>query len=284
MKISKYRFMQVWLGALLLCAAQLALAQVATVFQMTGTAQAVPGAGAARALRTGDAVNQGDTVVTGDMSTLVLRFGDGHVAALSGKSRMTISAFEYNRMDPAKSNVLLSLLEGGMRAVTGLIGKANPQKVAYRASNATIGIRGTDVNIATAAGLVSVTVNDGLITFQLPGQPPVSIPAGQGLIKRPDGTVRSAPAAQIIAALRAEAVQAAAAANAPGATQDQKDAAAAQATALNTIVSALNTATSSSITDGVTKAAAAAAAPPTPPAPPKPPVPPPVGGKGASPS
>ncbi|MBI3715719.1 MAG: FecR domain-containing protein [Betaproteobacteria bacterium] len=283
MNISKSRFMQVWLGALLLCVAQLALAQVATVFQMTGTAQAVPGAGAARVLRTGDAVNQGDTVVTGDMSTLVLRFGDGHVAALTGKSRMTISAFEYNRMDPTKSNVLLSLLEGGMRAVTGLIGKANPQKVAYRASNATIGIRGTDATIMTAAGAVSVVVHDGMITFTLPGQQSVSIPAGQGLIKRPDGTVRSAPAAQIIAALRAEAAAAAALANAPGATQAQKDAAAADAAALNAMVSALNTATSSSIVDAVTKAAAAAAAPPTPPAPPKPPVPP-VTGKGASPS
>src|SRR5438309_1955263 len=140
MKLSIAKQFQVLLGVALLCLSELAMAQAATIFEMTGTAQAVPGAGTPRALRKGDTVNQGDTIVTSAGTTAIVRFDDGQIVALTGSSRFTISTYQYNRAEPAKSNVLFSLLEGGMRAVTGLIGKARPQQVAYRASNATIGI------------------------------------------------------------------------------------------------------------------------------------------------
>lgn len=162
-----------------------AMAQVATVFELTGTATATAGApqGApaapARSLRKGDNVNQGDTVATGAASSIVLRFEDGQVAALSANSRMNVAAYSYNKAEPAKSNVLLNLVEGGMRAITGLIGKARPAAVAYKAGNATIGIRGTDASFAVSGGNVVVTVLSGQIAFTFNGQT-VTVPAGQG--------------------------------------------------------------------------------------------------------
>ncbi len=270
-----------FLGAALSCMAELAFAQAATLFELSGTAQAIPNVGAPRTLRMGDTLNQGDTVATGANSSAVLQFADGHVVALSGASRATITTYMFDQANPANGKVSITLAEGGMRAVTGSIGKANPSAVSYQAADAKIAVQGTDVNIATAAGLVAVTVNDGLITFQLPGQQAVSIPAGQGLIKKRDGTTSSAPAAQIIAALRALAATSAALANAPGATQEQKDAAAATAAAATDMVAALSTATSSSITTAINRANAISARPPTPPAPPNPPVPPTFPGKGS---
>jgi ferric-dicitrate binding protein FerR (iron transport regulator) len=186
-----------------------AYAQVASVFELTGTATATagtaPGAppAAARTLRKGDAVNQGDTVATGQSSSIVLRFEDGQIAALSANSKMAIANYTYNRAEPAKSNVLLSLVEGGMRAVTGLIGKARPQSVSYRAGNATIGIRGTDVTFALAGGNLVVTVQNGLISFTFGGQT-VTVPAGQGTqvnTMTPNAPVVVVPAATIAAAL-----------------------------------------------------------------------------------
>jgi hypothetical protein len=183
---------------------QPALAAPAVISALTGTAQAIPGAGAPRALRIGDDANQGETVATGENSSLVLRFEDGQVVALTSRSRMAVNAYTFNRTDPAKSNVLLSLLDGDMRAITGLIGRRDPSTVAYRAGNITIGIlRATDVTIAISGCDVAVTAADGDITRTFNGQT-VSIPAGEGALALCNGQIQSAPAAQIIAGFAAQ--------------------------------------------------------------------------------
>ena len=254
----------------LLATAGAVSAQVATVFEMTGSATAAvtpptPAAGApaapapvGRALRKGDAVNQGETISTGAMSSIVLRFSDGQVVALSATSSMAINDYVFNQAEPAKSNVLLSLLNGGMRAVTGLIGKARPQAVAYRAGNATIGIRGTDTTISNVAGNVAVTVANGLVTFTV-GNQTVSVPAGQGVFQpRGQTTIVVQSAAQITAQVATAATAAAAAAAAPGATQEQKDIAAAL-TAVSAALTIQNTqALQNAITAAVRTAPAAA--------------------------
>lgn len=129
-----------------------AWAQVATIAELKGSAQAVPAVGAPRDLRQGDSLNQGETVSTKAMSSAVIRFEDGQIVALTQNSRLAINSYNYNKMEPAKSNMLLSLLDGGMRAVTGLIGKAKPENVTYKAANATIGIRGTDLEVGVGDG------------------------------------------------------------------------------------------------------------------------------------
>ncbi len=203
MKMSFGKFISLFLGAALFCAAELAAAQAATVFELSGTAQATPPGGTARVLRKGDSVSQGETVSTGAVSSAVLRFEDGQVAALASNSRLVISAYVYDRTDASKSNVLISLLQGGMRAVTGLIGKARPQQVAYRAAGATIGIRGTDTNVTVDGNVVAVSVTDGQVSFSFGGQT-VVLSAGQAVITTPSGAVQRVPASGLAAALRAQ--------------------------------------------------------------------------------
>jgi len=181
--------------------AGLALANTATVTSVTGTVQAQTGTAPARALRTGDLVRQGDTVTTGPASAAVLRFEDGQVSALTANSRMTITAYQYNPQTQT-GNVLLSLISGGMRAITGLIGRRSPDNVAYRAASATIGIRGTDITIVTDSGNVVVTVADGVISFRVGTAAPVVVTAGNAVSLTPQG-IRSGPAAAIINALPA---------------------------------------------------------------------------------
>lgn len=176
----------------------------AVVTSVTGTAQAQLGTAPARQLRQGDEVGQGATVSTGANSSLVLKFDDGQVAALTANSRMTITAYQYNPQTQS-GNVLLSLIDGGMRAITGLIGRRTPSQVAYRAATATIGIRGTDVVIATAAGNVVVTVNEGSITFTFAGQT-ITVPAGQGAFTR-EGRITPGAAQQVVSQLPANLQQ-----------------------------------------------------------------------------
>jgi hypothetical protein len=165
-------------AASLLC--QLALAaNNAVVTSAVGMVQAQAGSAPARAIRTGDELTQGDTIFTGPQSSVVLKFDDGQVAALTANSRMTITTYNYNPATQSGSS-LLSLVNGGMRAITGLLGKKSPDRVAFRAATATIGIRGTDFTIAVAGDNVVVTVKDGAVTFTM-GTKSVVIPAGQAV-------------------------------------------------------------------------------------------------------
>lgn len=181
--------------------AGLALANTATLTSVTGAVQAQTGTAPARTLRVGDLVRQGDTVITGPASAAVLRFEDGQVSALTANSRMSITAYQYNPQTQS-GNVLLSLITGGMRAITGLIGRRSPDKVGYRAATATVGIRGTDITIITDGGNVVVTVADGVISFQVGTGPVTVVTAGNAVSLTPAG-IRSGPAAEIIAALPA---------------------------------------------------------------------------------
>jgi hypothetical protein len=159
----------------------------ATATSVTGTVQAQAGSAPARTIRQGDIVRQGDTISTGASSSAVLRFEDGQIVALTANSRMTISNYSYNSQS-GSGNVLLSLIGGGMRAISGLIGRNSPQNVTYKAASATIGIRGTDADIVIGPAGVVATVNDKSITFALPGQAPVVISTGEAIFARPDGT------------------------------------------------------------------------------------------------
>src|SRR4051812_45297668 len=171
--------------ALIACAfAQLVFANSAVVTSLTGTVSAQSGT-ASRTLRQGDEVVQGATIKTGPQSSAVLRFADGQVAALTANSTMAITTYQYEAQTGTGS-VLLSLVQGGMRAITGLIGKSPPTKVTSRAATATIGIRGTDVTIVTNGGDVTVSVTEGAISFAYAGKTLV-IPAGQGVNAKKDG-------------------------------------------------------------------------------------------------
>lgn len=190
----------VFFGLALAALSQFALAAPAVVTDLFGTAQATPASGASRALKNGDSVNERDTIQTGDKSGLVMRFEDGQIAALGANSRMTVSAYNYDAKEPAKSNVLLSLLTGGMRAITGFIGKSRPDKVSYIAGTATIGIRGTDVVFATTGGRnVVVTVLDGRISFKYEGKT-IEVSAGNAVLAK-DGSLTEGTIAAINAAL-----------------------------------------------------------------------------------
>lgn len=184
----------VLLALMALLFTDLALAASAVVTSLTGSVQVQTGSATPRTLRQGDEVAQGDTIATGPASSVVLRFDDGQVAALTANSRMQITAFTYNA--PARTgNILLSLVVGGMRAITGLIGHNQPNNVNFRAATATIGIRGSDGMIVTDGTSVVVTVTDGAFTFTYAGET-IVIPAGRGAFGA-DGRVTPGTAAEI---------------------------------------------------------------------------------------
>ena len=136
----------------------------ATVTQVSGTANMTPKTGNAVALAEGQRVESGVGIKTGSNSTVTLRFDDGHMIALSSDTNFVIDDYRFNAHKPAEGGFLSTLVRGGMRSVTGLLGKANPADVKVKVDVATAGIRGTDFQLFYDGGRLFITVREGAIS------------------------------------------------------------------------------------------------------------------------
>lgn len=114
-----------------------------TVTHLSGTLSVVRADGAARILSRKSEVQQGDTLSTQRDSYAQINFTDGSVMTLRPNTQMRIEDYRFAQNQPQNDGSLFRLLMGGLRTVTGLIGKRGNQD-AYRigTSTATIGIRG----------------------------------------------------------------------------------------------------------------------------------------------
>ena len=95
-----------------------------------------------RKVAVGDAVYEGEGIVTGGDGELHLDMADGGFIAVRPNTRMGITTYRAQGDEGDKG--LFSLLEGTFRSVTGWIGKFNPRSYQVRTPTATIGVRGTD--------------------------------------------------------------------------------------------------------------------------------------------
>lgn len=134
------------LAALCLGVVPAAQAQVsaAKVMAVTGTAKAIDAQGQERVLEKGAEVKSGDKIVTAEGALVQIRLNDGGYMSIRSGTEMVIDRFAYDDKDPANSNFLVSLVRGGFRSITGLIGRTNPAAYQIRTTTATLGIRGTD--------------------------------------------------------------------------------------------------------------------------------------------
>ena len=121
----------------------------------------------------GDAVENGQTVTLGDGARAVIKFQDGQIIALQSKSVFKVNSYKYDQAAPEKGESFFSLLQGGLRAVTGLIGSSNKAGWKLATPTSTIGIRGTDfmvvinqsVYLKVDAGAISSTNSAGTAVF-----------------------------------------------------------------------------------------------------------------------
>ncbi len=107
-----------------------------------GTPQAVDPAGHSRTLSRGSEVYAGEKLVTVS-GRLQVSFVDGAFVSVQPNSEFQIDTYRYSGKQDGTESAVYSLLKGGVRAVTGLIGKKHPDAFKVRTAVATIGIRGT---------------------------------------------------------------------------------------------------------------------------------------------
>jgi hypothetical protein len=114
------------------------------VMVVSGAAKAINVQGKERNLEKGGDVYPGDKIVTPEGSLVQMRLNDGGYLSIRPSTEMVIDRFVYDDKNAANSNFLVSLVRGGFRSITGLIGRTNPAAYQIRTSTATLGIRGTD--------------------------------------------------------------------------------------------------------------------------------------------
>ncbi|MEM7543306.1 MAG: FecR domain-containing protein [Pseudomonadota bacterium] len=96
-----------------------------------------------RVIEAGSPLYEGDTIATADSAFAVLVMSDRGRVTLRANTEFKIESMKYSVSNPEQDSQVFRLLRGGLRAITGLIGKRNANRVKYRTSVATIGIRGT---------------------------------------------------------------------------------------------------------------------------------------------
>jgi hypothetical protein len=139
----------------------------AKVVSVQGDMQAVDASGQRRHLYEGGSLYPGDTAETAAGAHAVLAFRDDSRITLGPNTRFRVDNFVFDEKNAGEGRFLVSLLKGTVRAFTGLIGKANHANVGFTTATATIGVRGTGVDISCSGACANEpsTGDSGLTLF-----------------------------------------------------------------------------------------------------------------------
>ena len=192
--------------ALVLVAAGAWAAGAGVITHLSGTMSVQRSDGSVRILSQKSEVQPGDVLTTQRDSYAQINFTDGSAATMRPNSTMKLETYSFSQESPQSDGMFMRLVKGGLRTVTGLIGKRGNQD-AYKigTSTATIGIRGSSGDTVACSsdcgnlepGTYHTTytgsyimqtgggtqlVNEGQFGFaQDPGKPPVLLPGDPGL-------------------------------------------------------------------------------------------------------
>jgi len=119
-----------------------------TLTHLSGAVSVQKADGKTLAGTVGAVVNVGDTVITGALGYVRMEMTDGGEIVLRPDSQLKVEKYQFAKEKPADDNFVFSMLKGGLRTVTGLIGKrGNRDAYSAQTPTATIGIRGTQYDM-----------------------------------------------------------------------------------------------------------------------------------------
>jgi hypothetical protein len=133
---------------------------VARLVQSSGEVTANQPGQASRPLAVGAALYEGDAVRTGAAGVAVIGFRDQTKVSVNPQTAIRIDGFTYKK-PLSTDNMALSLLKGGLRVFTGLIGKQSSDGFSVRTRTSTIGIRGTGMDISCEGPCVDASIGEG---------------------------------------------------------------------------------------------------------------------------
>jgi len=177
---------------------------VGSITHLGGLLRATRADGTSRILSVKSEVREGDTLQTEKNTFARIKFVDGGEVVLRPETVFKVDAYSYKpaATEQRQDNVLFGLVKGGMRSVTGLLGKRSPDSFKVNTGTATIGIRGTHfgallcnndcANIPTITGRPP---ENGLHTDTASGRTIISNAAGS--IEVPAGSFSYTPSPNV---------------------------------------------------------------------------------------
>lgn len=137
---------------------------IGQVILSVGDNQAVNSKGVTRTLKRGSNVYEEERVETGERGRVHIRFTDGSRINMKPETTLQLAHFEFSSREPESGEAVFQLLRGGLRTITGKIGKSNPENYKFQSVLATIGIRGTvyEVYVCDRCCAEQNQVNEGM--------------------------------------------------------------------------------------------------------------------------
>lgn len=134
-----------------------------------GNVESIATDGRRHPLNKGAEINAGETISTATGARAQVRFADGGFISLQPNTQFRVDEFNYKNKVDGEEKGFFSLLKGGFRAVTGVIGHVNKETYRVRTPAATLGIRGTGYNMALRDDGLFVNVGEGAISLNNKG-------------------------------------------------------------------------------------------------------------------
>lgn len=175
--------------ALAIASLTLASQQSALADAKIGVAAAVKNdvRGKSGALAVGSSVFANERIRTGDAASAQLMFLDKTVLSMGPKAELLLDKYVY---DPNRGTgqVVVNAVQGSMRFVTGA---QNPTNYSIKTPVATLGIRGTVVDMQLNKLEVFIGVLEGSLTIRLLDGTLMTVNAGQYVVIAANGTVKA---------------------------------------------------------------------------------------------
>jgi hypothetical protein len=155
-----------------------AATEVGKVTHLSGPILAKKADGTTRVLSINSAVEQGDTLVTEKKTYARIKFTDNSEINMRPGTQLRVAQYNFDPAKPTEDKAVYNLAKGGMRAVTGLIGKRGDQN-SYKlmTETAVAGVRGTTYEVRICEDNCG-SIPNGLYLFVLEGIINVSNNAG----------------------------------------------------------------------------------------------------------
>lgn len=133
------------------------------VYVVSGSVSVTHGKNPAHRVTDNEIIASDTLINTGEKSSALLKFEDGQVVTMQANSTFHVREYRYDVKQIEKSNIVFSMLRGGMRFFTGLIGQQRKSAFRLYAPTATIGIRGTEFMVVMVDGSMYSQVLAGSI-------------------------------------------------------------------------------------------------------------------------
>jgi len=116
---------------------------VGQVTHLSGLLTARSADGTSKVISVKSQIREGDTLSTEKETYARVKFADGGEVVLRPGSQLQVANYAFSQAKPESDNIVLNMLKGGVRAVTGLVGRRSRDSIKFNSASATIGIRGT---------------------------------------------------------------------------------------------------------------------------------------------